>query len=413
MNIFFSGIGGVALGSLAMIARDAGYSVSGSDVAEGLMTDQLKKASIEVQLGQGRDEIERAHKRRSIDWLVYSAAMPEDHPELVRARELGIRTSKRHELLRHIVDERGLKLIAVSGTHGKTTTTGMLIWAMQQCRVPVSYSIGTTLSFGPSGKLDPNSEYFVYECDEFDRNFLHFFPYVSVITTVGYDHSDTYSTATDYEAAFGQFMSQSLHSISWQRDTGKLSGFDPESTWQLQDTEVLQVALAGEHNRQNATLVMKTLEYLGIQAQNANLEAFPGTNRRFEKLAAYLYSDYAHHPTEIAATIQMAREVSEHVVVVYQPHQNSRQYELRGQYAECFDLADKVYWTPTYLSREDPSLAVLTPEELIEGLPNISKFLIGDLNQELWTAIDLHRVNGDLVLLMGAGSIDSWARKNL
>src|SRR5690606_5798559 len=111
---------------------------------------------------------------------------------------LGIKVAKRDELLARILHEKNLKLIAVAGTHGKTTTTGMMVWLLQQLGVPVSYSVGSTLSFGPSGKFDPKSEYFVYECDEFDRNFLHFHPYLSLITSVGYDHPDIYPTPENY-----------------------------------------------------------------------------------------------------------------------------------------------------------------------------------------------------------------------
>src|SRR5690606_24799052 len=126
----------------------------------------------------------------------------DDHPELVAARLLGIKIAKRDELLAFILKEKGLKLIAITGTHGKTTTTGMLVWCLQNLGVPISYSVGSTLPFGPSGAFRPDSEYFVYECDEFDRNFLHFEPYLSVITSIEYDHPDTYPTENEYYDAF-------------------------------------------------------------------------------------------------------------------------------------------------------------------------------------------------------------------
>lgn len=413
MNIFFSGIGGVALGPLAQIAYDAGHSVLGSDASESLTTRELAHRGITVRIGQNAELIEAEHALHPIDWFVYTAALPDDHPELAKARELGIRTSKRDELLAHIIAEKDLKLIAISGTHGKTTTTGMMVWAFKQAGVPVSYSVGSTISFGPSGHYEPGSEYFVYECDEFDRNFLHFTPALSLVTSIGYDHSDTYPSKDDYLQAFSTFLGQSTHGIGWNHDLKRLPDLASDRLWQLADDEVAGIRLPGEHNRRNATLVLKGLEYLDISLATGQLESFPGTNRRFEKLADNLYSDYGHHPTEIAATLQMARELSEHVVLVYQPHQNVRQHEIKGLYRNSFTDAERVYWLPTYLSREDPSLAVLTPQDLTNDVVNAEAVQVADLDDELWTAVDLHRRNGDLVLCMGAGSIDGWVRSHL
>lgn len=413
MNIFFSGIGGVGLGPLAQLAHDAGHTVGGSDGAASLTTEALTSQGIPVHIGQDDGFFEASHNKMPIDLFVYTAALPPTHPELVKARELGVRTVKRDELLAQIIQEKDLKLIAVSGTHGKTTTTGMLVWAFKQLGIPVSYSIGTTISFGPSGRYDPASEYFVYECDEFDRNFLHFSPELSLVTSLGYDHSDTYPTKEDYRQAFSQFLRQSTHSIGWYHDLKQLPEAAAEILWQLQDNEVAPVKLAGEHYRMNATLVLKALEYLGFEHDPSLLESFPGTNRRFERLADDLYSDYGHHPTEIAATLQMAREISNRVVLVYQPHQNIRQYEIKSLYRNCFKDAEKVYWLPTYLSREDPNLAVLTPQELTADIINKEAVQIANMDDELWTMLELHRANGDLVLAMGAGSVDGWVRERL
>ena len=413
MNIYFSGIGGVGIGPLAEIALDAGYSVQASDQAENLMTRELANRGVAISLNQDGDFLAERHALAPIDWFVHTAALPTDHPELVRARELGIKTSKRDELLAQIIADKNLKLIAVAGTHGKTTTTGMMVWTLQQLGIPVSYSVGTTLSFGPSGKFDPASEYFVYECDEFDRNFLHFQPHLSLITSIDYDHPDTYPTEQEYLQAFRQFIDQSEQTIMWTHDTHGITL--PSSTWQLQDNEAVTIPLAGAHNRRNATLVLKGIEYLNLPATApaAALAQFPGTNRRFEKLADNLYSDYGHHPVEIAATLQMARELSDHVVLVYQPHQNVRQHEVRDQYADAvFQNAEEIYWLPTYLSREDPKLQVLTPKQLTEPL-GTARLSLSELNDNLWTTIQTHRQAGHLVLCMGAGSIDSWLRSQL
>ena len=419
MNIFFSGLGGVGMGPLAEIARDAGYHIYGSDLEEGLMTDKLHEDGIKVHIGpQDGTFLQETHDKAPLDWFVYTPAIPDDHPELMLARTLGIKTAKRGEYLAHFIKEKNLYLIAVSGTHGKTTTTGMIVWVAKQLGIAVSYSIGTTISFGPSGLYDPTSKYFIYECDEFDRNFLYFEPYLSIIPTMDYDHPDTYPTIEEYRAAFTQFMNQSEIVVTWNQELDDLSA---STLLHLIDRDkaadsINELKLAGLHSRQNAYLVLQALtEHLGADASavKAALEAFPGTDRRFEKLADNLYSDYGHHPTEIAATLQMAREMSDHVVLVYQPHQNVRQHEIRHDYTTQFELADEIYWLPTYLTREDPALAILTPEELIEDITNKDHIHAAAFDDELWNVIETARAENKLVLGMGAGVIDGWLRQQL
>lgn len=455
MHIYFSGIGGVAIGPLSEIALDAGHTVSGSDMSESLMIRQLVERGVDISIGQDDSHIARLHETSPIDWFVHTAALPDDHAELVFARENGIRTSKRDELLAEIIQEKNLKLIAVSGTHGKTTTTGMLIWAFKQLQLPLSYSVGTTLSFGPSGQYDAKSQYFVYECDEFDKNMLHFTPSLTLITSLDHDHFDTYPTIDDYRQAFVQFLEQSDYSLLWGRDLRYLQ-VDPQADLEAYDEhmDLRHIKLAGDHTRHNAFLVQKALERLLVtpaetletlsskdsvfppaarqdQKQLASsrsldgngielsgiikaLNNFPGTQRRFEKLADNLYTDYGHHPAEIAATLQMARELSDHVVLVYQPHQNIRQHQIQADYTEeVFQNASEVYWLPTYLSRENPDLETLTPQQLTENLTTRDAIHYADLNEELWNEIRNHLSQNHLVLAMGAGSIDGWLRNNL
>ena len=418
-RIYFAGIGGVGIGPLAMIAHDAGYHVTGSDQVTSLMTEQLDSAGVAYTLDQSGSYLRAEHTKQPFAWFIHTAALPDDHPELVAARELGIRTAKRDELLAHIITHTNLKLVAVAGTHGKTTTSGMLVWALEQLGVPVSYSVGSNLPFGPSGMYRPGSEYFIYECDEFDRNFLHFTPWLSLVTSVDYDHPDTYPTEADYRAAFRQFGEQSSHVITWQQ-LGTV--FNPRNV-QLLAQPTAGLTIPGQHNRANASLVLAALQrIIGDQPQQlvaalpahiAAINSFPGTARRFEKLGDNLYSDYGHHPVEIAATLQMAREVNPHVVLVYQPHQNVRQHEIISQYTDdIFADAERIYWLPTYLTREDPHLPVLTPAELTKGIthPHLQQ---ADMNAALWQQIQAARRSGALVLAMGAGSIDEWLRQQL
>jgi UDP-N-acetylmuramate--alanine ligase len=293
------------------------------------------------------------------------------------------------------------------------------MYALKKLGIPLSYSIGTTVSWGPSGLFDNASKLFIYECDEYDRNFLHFEPHISIITALDYDHVDTYATENDYRYAFVQFLQQSNYSVLWEKDLQYLQT-DVMTDLEAYDEhmDLSHITLPGDHVRHNAFLVQKTLERLVGDTHSTSdiiqaVNAFPGTARRFEKLANNLYSDYGHHPAEIAATLQMAKEVSKHVVLVYQPHQNVRQHEIREQYtAEVFAGADHTYWLPTYLSREDASIETLSPSQLASQLPTES-VTPADMNDELWKTIQEHQQQGHLVLCMGAGSIDAWVRSRI
>jgi UDP-N-acetylmuramate--alanine ligase len=415
MRIYFAGLGGVGIGPLALIAKSMGHDCLGSDAASSRYTEAVAKAGIAVELDQTGHALATAHKQRPIDWYVYTAAMPDDHPELAKARKLGLKTSKRDEFLNRLIQDQGLKLIAASGTHGKTTVTGLLVWLFKRLGQPVSYAIGTNLSFGPSGQYQPGSQYFIYEADEFDRNMLQFRPYASVIPSLDYDHADTYPTKPDYLEAFARFVEQSHCVYMWRRDAEALR-LDTGGCVHVFGSEARldDIKLAGLHNRQNAYLALQCVrELLGRpEAELIKIvNDFPGTERRFEKLADNLYSDYAHHPQEISATLQLAHELNKKVVAVYQPHQNLRQHEIRRQYKNAFAGARQIYWLPTYLSREDESLPVLKPKDLIKELKDPGRAETAELDEQLKAKIDRHRKNGELVVLMNAGSLDAWARQ--
>jgi UDP-N-acetylmuramate--alanine ligase len=470
MHIYFSGIGGTGLSPLAHLALDCGYIVSGSDREDSQNINDLEARGVNISLEQTEQEIQLVNTNNPIDWIIATSALPTSHPHKSFAQQHNIKISKRHELINQIITEKNLKLIAVAGTHGKTTTVGMMVWIFKQLQIPVSYLIGTNISYGRSGEFALGSQYFVYECDEFDRNFLNFEPYLSIIPSLDYDHPDTYETEKDYCEAFVQFMSQSKCVISWEvvnrymqevYDRQKLSFakmLDGQEIYFLQDSEPSNqeyyvtdhfIKLPGILIRRNALVAISGLASFCSMEMDHMLKvvaSFPGTQRRFEKLSENLYSDYGHHPAEIFATLQMASEVvnekyqsqvstfegklleksgqglRQKIVLVYQPHQNIRQHDkdIQVGYGECFVNANKVYWLPTYLSREYTDLPILTPQQIIDqsGLKlnpkNINgDFEVADLNQELKTKINHHLENEDLVIVMGAGDIDSWARGEL
>lgn len=421
MRIYFSGIGGVGIGPLAEIALGAGDDVIGSDREWSPTIERLEERGVTVHVGeQTGDFLRQMHAETPIDYFVYTAALPTGHPELASAHSLGITCLKRDGLLARIIDEKQLQMIACAGTHGKTTTTALLVWALKQLAIPISYSIGAPTSFGPSGEYAPKSQYFVYECDEYDRNFLHYTPMLSLISSIDYDHPDTYPTLGTYQQAFAAFMDQSSQTLLWNKDYLALGEPNITSDVTLFDdttTQLEHIYLPGVHTRQNAFLVERALRLLFPDIAYADImqaiNSYPGVSRRMERLADNLYSDYGHHPAEIQATLQLARELADHVVLVYQPHQNIRQHEIKLEYTpEIFADADTVYWLPTYLSREDPALEVLTPEQLSRQLP-AAKVEIAAMNNALWETITAARNHGALVVAMGAGDVDGWLRTKL
>ena len=402
MNIYISGITGTGMGPLALMAKAAGFTVWGSDLAKGAIYDELIKAGIEVKIGKQDGEFLRERLVDGVDWFVYTSALPETHAELMLAREAGVKCTKRDDFTAFLVEKLGLKMVAVAGTHGKTTTTAMIIWAALKLDLPVAYIVGTTLGFAVSGAYCSGDEYFVYEADEYDRNFLKYHPWLAVIPAISYDHPDIYPTEEDYMMAFGQFKTQSEKVI-------EKSDFDENG-----------FKLAGVVRRKDAALAAEAISAMAPEIPRekivAILNEFPGVGRRFEKIADGIYTDYAHHPEEIAATMGVAKDEKQlhdkkGIVVVYQPHQNTRQHEVRDGYVDAFVGADKIYWLPTYLTREDPDLPVLSPAELIDGLTNKDVAETAELSDELAERLREYAADGYLVVLMTAGPADEWLRE--
>ena len=424
MHIFFSGIGGTAIGPLALIAKEAGYEVSGSDKQDSQYIQYLLKHGIsDIYLGQNPDDLAELHRKHPVDWFVHTSVLDVGKRERNRAQELGIRISKRDELLNQIIADKKLKMIAVAGTHGKTTTTAMFVWMFKQLGVPISYSVGAKISFGDMGQFDEKSEYFVYEADEFDRNFLAFEPFVSVIAGVSWDHHEIFPTREDYQEAFKEFIGQSDWAELWQEDFDYL-GLEPQENYAIMDSsdpEIEKVALAGRYNRLDAWLVIKAIHQLTrtpIEKLISIMNKFPGLQRRMEEIAPGLYSDYAHTPEKVRGAMSVATELAaksgKNLVVVYEPLTNRRQHYMIDDYKDCFAGADKLYWIPSYLAREDPAQRVIPPEELISHLSDPSIAVALPRNEELKSQIEKHLKAGDMVVAMAGGggdSLDEWLRK--
>lgn len=436
------------MGPLALMAKSAGYQVFGTDLKAGAIAPELKEQGITVHFGAQDGQALRAfHAKYPIDWFIHTSALPPDHPELLLAQKLHLKISKRDEFIAFLVKQLHLKMIAVAGTHGKTTTTAMLVWAAKQLRLPVSYLVGTTLPFAPAGLYHPESQFFFYEADEYDRNFLHFHPFISIITTVSYDHPDIYPTPAAYFEAFHQFISQSqtvifdplfspnfaltlfhspLSSSSSSASKSHLSHPSFLST-PLKSPQDVSFTLSGEVRRQDAKYAYTALleamsDTHQITPDTPNqllqaLNAFPGSSRRFEKITSGVYTDYAHHPEEVAATLAMAREEARKlhlkgVVALYEPHQNSRQHLVKDQYPAAFAQAHHVLWLPTFLAREDPTLPVITASEFTAKLRSVDISATPvTLGAKLSATLKDYRDQGYLILLMSAGPADAFFRQ--
>jgi UDP-N-acetylmuramate--alanine ligase len=417
MNIYFIGIGGSGLSPLAQLAIDCGYSVWGSDIQSGLGTQAVESRGIEVNYHTNPNYLAELHAVSPIDYIVYTSACKPTDKELAFAKDNNISFGKRDNFINKILKEKNLKMLAIAGTHGKTTTTAMVVWLFQKLGIPVSYLIGSNISFGPAASYEKSSEYFVYEADEFDKNFLHYNPFHSVITNIDYDHPDTYPTQKEYFKAFSVFVSNCRSLLTWEIEE-KILGETKQVGFISEKDIDPKIKLPGLHNRKNATLAILLIKSIFKQKVNSLdlidiINLFPGTQRRFERISTNVYSDYAHHPTEIKATLQLASEFSQKVAVVYQPHQNIRQHEIKDQYKTSFSKAKKVYWLPTYLSREDPDLEVLTGRQLTAEITPQNKIIISELDQALLKSLQEDLANGYTVVAMGAGSIDTWIRNNL
>ena len=421
-HIYFSGIGGAGIGPLAQVAKQAGYDVSGSDKQTSSYLDYLAKVGItDVHVGQTYEQMAAVHAKQPIDWFVYTSALPlenPDAPELKFCTDNGIKHSKRDEFLNHLLDEQSQKMVAIAGTHGKTTTVAMTVWLFKQVGFPVSYILPAKVSFGDMGHFEPSTKFFVYEADEFDRNFLAFHPALSLISGVSWDHHEIFPTREDYQQAFRDFIQQSDELVIWQEDSDYLGLDLPAQT--LDNPDFKKITLVGEYNRRDGWLAVQAVHQITdapIEELIGHVNRFPGLQRRMEELIPGLYTDYAHTPEKIRGAMSVALETAKanrkNLVVVYEPLTNRRQHYMADDYKDCFNGVSKLYWIPSYLAREDPDQKVLTPAELIARLSDPSIAEAAERDSSLKATIQKHLDAGDMVVGMAGGggnSLDEWLR---
>ena len=430
MHIYFSGIGGAGIGPLAEIAMKAGYEVSGSDKQNSSYIEALKKDGItDIHISQSYETIEKVHSQHPIDWLIYTSALTIEQPnspEIRFAKDNNIKTSKRDELINTIIQDKRLLLVAVAGTHGKTTTTAMIVWLCKQHNIPLSSLLPAKTNFGPMGAYDKDSRFFVIEADEFDRNFLYFDPWLSVITGVSWDHHEIYPSRDDYQQAFNDFIHQSSSSLIWQDDANYLNinstSIKGLAIHDPSDPQISSIRLKGLYNRLDGWLAVNAVSKISDIPESDlfdSLNYFPGLSRRMEQIEKNLYTDYAHTPEKIRAAMSVAKEMAieknQSVIVVYEPLTDRRQHYMINDYKDCFDGASQVYWLPSYLAREDKSVRVLPPSELIARLSDPTVAQPAEMDDGLKRTIDAHLSKGDMVVCMaggGGGSLDDWLRQN-
>ena len=426
MHIYVAGIGGAGMGPLAAIARQLGYRVSGSDTKPSSSLNELVEAGQVINIGQTASQIAATHQQFPIDWYVYSSALVNPwrptNPELAWA-QANIRTSKRDQFLNHMLAETGLKMLAISGTHGKTTTTAMIVWLLTEFQRPIGYIVGSDLFGRGAGEIDANAEWFIYEADEYDRNFLAYRPQLSLISGVDHDHYDTYPTAADYNAAFRQFIGQSKQVIAHRADIDRLYPSQSVATNITVAAEPHQdITIPGRVNHYNGQIALEAVVASGLIAGPIGpdligcLNRYPGAGRRFERIGANVYSDYAHTIPKISGCLARAKTLGKSISVVYEPHSDQRQRHIQTAYGAVFAPAAKLYWLPTYTARDDPDLAPLSPEALIANLDCPTTLVqAARIGPELKRSLAADIAAGAVVVAMTAASgpehLDGWLRQ--
>jgi UDP-N-acetylmuramate--alanine ligase len=438
-RIHFIGIGGTGLSAIARLLAERGASVSGSDRVLSPLAQDLIAAGIRVFSGHAAENITGANV------IVRSSAVPDDNPEVLAARALGIPVLKRSEFLGRLLDDK--KVIAVAGTHGKTTTTAMLAWTLTSLGLDPSYIIGGVARNLGSNAHAGQSEYFVIEADEYDRMFLCLHPAVAVVTFLEHDHPDCFPTMEDYREAFEEFTGQiqsggSLITCSDQRETFDLAfavpqgvqaytyGLSTPAHYRIPDAQTnglggfsgtvfhqgallthLDLQAPGRHNLSNALAALAAAHRMGLDivAATAALNAYQGSGRRFEIIGEAngitVIDDYAHHPTEIRATLAAARArfVDRRIWAVWQPHTYTRTLTLMDDFRAAFTDADRVIITEIYAAREqtEPFSAAL----VVEGMSHPAVKFIPDL-EEVTRQILAELRPGDVLLVLSAGDAD-------
>ena len=414
MKIFCIGIGGIGLSALARYYKHQEHTVFGSDHSDSQIVSMLKDEGISVVIGEDKNNI-----TDDINLVVYTIAIPENHPELLHAKELGIICKTYPEALGEIT--KGKNTIAICGTHGKTTTTAMMYYAMKSCGINPTVIIGSLLSGVGTNFIAGESEWMIVEACEYKRSFLNLHPTHVIVTNIDADHLDYYKDIEDIHDAFQSFV----HVIPLDGNLVTHSNVSLETNGKKIDADCvdiksIELSVLGEHNQSNAQLVIALGNALGLDESKVRdgLKEFKGTWRRLEykgktNNGVIVYDDYGHHPTELKATIDALRSKyknGEYVLhVFFQPHLYSRTKMFIEDFAKILATVDVVYVMPIYASREKEDTTI-SSDILIAKINSLGGHAELIQKEEIKNKIESVDSDKSIVLNIGAG--DAYAELN-
>lgn len=447
-RVHFIGIGGSGLSAIARLLKESGYEVTGSDQSASQFALDLQHEGVTIYIGHHPRNISGA------DWVVRSSAIKDDNPEVEAAKRSGIPVYKRSDFLGQLMEKK--VGIAVAGAHGKTTTTAMIAWMLYAMKRDPSFIVGSTLNNLKVNAHAGTGDVFVIEADEYDRMFLGLKPQIAVVTNLEHDHPDYFLKFEDMYLAFQSFVDllpedgtliacaedegafsllsharkkglnvlsysvqgeMTINSPQWLQartiNPNARGGFDFSATTNLDLSITMNVSLQvpGQHNVRNALAALSVAAILGLplnEAANA-LSEFSGTGRRFEirgeKNGIIMIDDYAHHPTEIRATLAGAktRYPNARIWAVWQPHTYSRTKTLMVDFSRAFSDAHEVLVTEIYASREGKQ--DFSSAEVVSIMPHASARYSGSL-EETKQYLLKHVRSNDVVIVMSAGDAD-------
>lgn len=435
-NVFFVGINGIGMSGLAKIMRELNYNVAGSDPSSSYLTDEMRNQGIKIYSEHKRENID------NMDTLIVSTAISRENPEYKRAVEEGIPVLKRGELLAKLLNEK--TGVAVAGTHGKTTTSSMMATVLLE-KDPTIVVGGIVDSIKSNAKYGAG-EYFVAEADESDNSFLYMRPKYSVITNIEADHLEKHGCLENIKKSFNIFMQQTEREVIVCKDNKNIQDLigykDNVVTYSLLDKSAdiyaegikikdgktiydvyikgeyvgeFSLSIPGTHNVYNSLPVIYLVREFGLNMEKVKKEIaeFKGAKRRYDVLFdngnIKVIDDYAHHPTEIEATLQGARSIEKnHITVIFQPHRYSRLKFLLEEFAGTFKSADELILMPVYSAGEKDEFGV-SLEDLLNKIGHENSRIVKD-KDELEKDL-LSRKENHVYMFMGAGSISAIAHE--
>jgi len=412
-QIHFVGIGGIGISSIARMFLLKGKKVSGSDTSDSEIVKELVKLGAKVKIGHKKENL--APKN---EILIYSVAVPKNNPELIEAKKLGIKTLTYPEVLGLI--SKNHYTVAISGTHGKTTTTAMAAKIFIDAGLKPTVIVGSLLKDQRSNFIAGDGEFFIVEACEYKRSFLNLKPKILAVTNIDNDHLDYYKNMTEIQKAFAELVSKIPKDglLICNSYNPKIKPLLKSAKCPIIDytkvKEKFNLKFPGKHNLENAKTAFAVGRIIGIKEKEIirSLENFSGTWRRFDykgkaKTGALIYDDYAHHPTEIKTTLKSFHEKfpDKKLIVIFQPHLFSRTKLLLDDFSKSFKDADEIILAPIYAAREKIDKTI-NSEMLAERIKKHRKSALSLENFEKITDyLMANSGKSDLIVLMGAGDI--------